>query len=176
MRKIYFNMLCIVGMIWGSCSPAWPYDTLRCTQFGTTGADLITVSLSPGQIKVICPRDGADIVEITAFPDNPDPANTRLIIAKGKGSLNVDWNAGSKKVLNTSFMIIRPITTPVALSQGADPNLNLPPNGASAVCGINQAYKVATEPGDFISFGDGTTGGTAVWYGDPSPKTQDLGC
>lgn len=144
----------------GQAAPASALAGGGCTQRGTIGNDNLNISVAAGKTAVVCLYRGSDTVTVDSLPDT-----SRLILTKGpNSSLTVVWNAGASAIGDVvgvagEFTIIRPLTTTVTGSQGANPNTD--GVGSTAVCSTNLQYKNASDFTDLVT----TTGGAGIdWY------------
>lgn len=141
----------------------------RCTQRGTSGADDLSVSVASNRTAVVCAYGSDDTVTINSVGND-----SRLVIVKGPGSLNVVWNAGSGTQGDTvgqgAVTIVRPPATTVTGAHGANPNTDA--DGSTALCMTNGAYARAAD----LDALEAAIEGTMNWFTDGSSASVDDTC
>jgi hypothetical protein len=137
----------VVALMLTSASPASALPTRPCNQKGTSGDDVLEVTVPAGQYWVVCAGGGNDTVNINAI--GSDGLDTGLYIAFGNGNKVINW-----KVLGSRWnpwaqqaVVVRPTFPDASVTVNNVSN----DNGWLFRCGTNTQYKASTNGVDVFT-------------------------
>lgn len=140
-----------------------------CTTRGTVADDTINVTVPANRTAIVCVYRGSDTVSL-----NGVGANSRVVLVKGAGSLEVVWNAGASQHGGTvgagALTVVRPDSATITASQGGNPNTDT--DGATALCLTNKAFADATD----LTALEAAITGTIDWFQDENGTHAETSC